>query len=86
MGKQTASTVARATQSQGIRAEKEKSVWGRVVVKQRRTLKQMLESSEEEVEQTFGQADQAGSEGDPVASTQIEGHEEDNPDFDLSPL
>ena len=53
-----------------------------------RTLKQMLESSEEEVEveQTLGQADQAGSEGDPVASTQIEGHEEDNPDFDLSPL
>ena len=51
-----------------------------------RTQRQMLESSEEEVEQTLGQAEKAGSEGDPVASTQIEGHTEDNPDFDLSPL
>ena len=53
------------------------------------SLKQMLESSEEEeveAEERVGRADEVESEGDPAVSTQLEGHEEYHPDFDMSPL
>lgn len=50
-----------------------------------RSLRQLLESSEEEQERG-GQVAEAGGEGDQLVSTQMDGHEENRPDFDVSPL